>query len=212
VRDEYLVPVDPSAPPGIYFLDIGLYVELVGQRWHLPLVKDGTVLDANSVSIAPIKVGGPPPGITIEDPSPQYPRADNLGNLVTLQGYDLSLEPEALNLTLYWHCDAPLPIDYTTFVHVRDTTGQITGQPGTVVAQMDRPPADGAYPTSVWDPGEIVRDSVQVPVPSEVPQGEWVGIPAGYEIIVGLYDFETGSRLPVLDDRGEPSGDYIQLE
>lgn len=205
VRDEYLVPVDLSAPPGIYFLDIGLYVELAGQSWHLPLVRDGERLDANSVSISPIKVGGPPPGVTIENPSPQHPRTDNLGNLVTLLGYDLRLDSEALHVTLYWRCEAPLPTDYTTFVHIRDIAGQATGQPGTIVAQMDRPPADGAYPTSVWDPGEIIRDSVQIPIPLQVSPGE-------YEIIVGLYDFQTGSRLLVLDDNGQPISDYVRLE
>jgi hypothetical protein len=205
VRDEYLVPVDPTAPPGVYRLDIGLYVELAGQSWHLPLVQDGTELDANSVTIGPIKVGGPPAGVTTQDPSPQQPRADNLEGLVTLLGYDIDLEPETIHLTLYWHSEALLPADYTTFVHVRDSTGQATGQPGTIVAQMDRPPLDGTYPTSLWEPDEVIRDFVQIPVPTEVPPGQ-------YEIVVGLYDFETGRRLYLLDDQGTPISDHIQLE
>jgi hypothetical protein len=117
----------------------------------------------------------------------------------------MSLEPEALGLTLYWRSDAMLPADYTTFVHVRDSTGQATGQTGTIVAQMDRPPADGAYPTSLWDPGEVVRDSIQIPIPAQVPAGE-------YEIVVGLYDFVTGRRLAVFNDRGESAGDHIRLD
>jgi hypothetical protein len=205
VRDKYLVPVDPSTPPGVYRLDIGLYAELVGQRWHLPLVQDGTVLDTNSVTIASIKIGGPTPGITVETPSPQHPRADNLEDSVTLLGYDMKLEPKTLHLTLYWRSEARLPADYTTFVHVRDSAGQATGQSGTIVAQMDRPPADGAYPTSLWDPGEVIRDSIQIPIPAQVPAGE-------YEIVVGLYDFVTGQRLAVLNDRGEPVGDHIRLD
>jgi hypothetical protein len=205
VRDEYLVPVDPSAPSGIYRLDIGLYFELVGQNWHVPLVQDGTTLETNTVTITPIKIGGPPPGVTVESPSPQYPRADNLEDSVTLLGYDMSLEPEALHLTFYWRSEARLPADYTTFVHVRDATGRATGQPGTIVAQMDRPPADGAYPTSLWDPGEIIRDSIQVPVPAQAPAGD-------YEVVVGLYDFVTGQRLLVLNEHGEPIGDHIRLD
>jgi hypothetical protein len=159
VRDEYLVPVDPAAPPGVYRLDVGLYVELAGQPHSVPLVKDGAVLDVTSVTIAPIKVGGPPPGVTVEQPAPQHPRADDLGGQVTLIGYDLSSQADALTLTLYWRCRSRLASDYTTFVHVR----QITGQPGQVVAQMDRPPAEGAYPTSLWDAGEVIRDAVRVP-------------------------------------------------
>jgi hypothetical protein len=205
VPDEYWVPVDRSAPPGVYALDIGLYVELVGENWHAPLVQDGTVLDTNSVTIAPIKVGGPPPGATVQKPSPEQTRSDNLENLVTLLGYDLSLEGGTLELTLYWRCDARLPADYTTFVHVRDGTGGVTGQPGTILAQMDRPPVGGAYPTSLWDPGEIIRDTVQIPVPPQAPAGD-------YEVIVGLYDFVTGQRLLVLNDHQEPMSDYIRLE
>jgi hypothetical protein len=205
VRDEYLVPVDPAAPSGVYRLDIGLYAELAGQNWHVPLVQGGMVLEANSVTIAPIKVGGPPPGITVQNPSPQHPRADNLENLVTLIGYDLILEPETLDLTLYWRCDARLPTDLTTFVHVRDATGGESATRATIVAQMDRPPVDGAYPTSLWDPGEVIRDVVQIPVPPQAPAGE-------YEVIVGLYDFVTGRRLLVFNDQGEPIDDHIRLD
>jgi hypothetical protein len=205
VRDDYLIPVDPSAPPGVYFLDIGLYAELAGQSWHLPLIRDGKALDANSVKVAPIKVGGPPPGLTMPDVSPQHARADNLGDLVTLLGYDLSMDAQMLTLTLYWRCDAALPADYTTFVHVQDATGQATGQQGAIVAQMDRPPANGDYPTSLWDAGEIIRDPVQIPIPPQVAAGQ-------YEIVVGLYDSATNSRLPALDAQGERVGDAIRLE
>lgn len=196
VRDDYTVPVDPSAPPGIYRLDLGLYADTNGQARHLPLVVDGTALDANSVTISPIKVGGPPPGITVQAPSPQHRRAEQLGEFATLLGYDASLEPEALNLTLYWRCDTRTPTDYTTFVHVLDETGQTTGQVGAIVAQMDRPPANGAYPTSLWEPGEIIPDTIQVPIPPQVAAGE-------YEVAIGLYDPITGSRASVTDIEGK---------
>jgi 4-amino-4-deoxy-L-arabinose transferase-like glycosyltransferase len=207
VRDDYLVPVDPAAPPGVYRLDLGLYADMGGQVRHLPLVADGHILDTNSVTITPIKVGGPPSGVTVPTPSPQYPRADNLEGLVTLLGYDFSLAPEILHLTLYWQCDAPLSTDYTTFVHVRDATGQVTGSPGSIVAQMDRPPANGAYPTSLWDPGEVIRDSIQVPIPPQVPAGE-------YEIVVGMYNFRTGRRLTATAANGQllPDGMITLLQ
>ncbi len=205
VRDEYRVPIEPSAPPGVYRLDVGLYVNLEGQSRHLPLVQNGIILESNSVTISPIKVGGAPAGITLQAAAPQHPRADSLEGLVTLLGYDLNLEPGTLYLTLYWRNEARLPADYTTFVHVRDSTGEATGQSGTIVAQMDGPPAGGAYPTSLWDPGEIIRDPIQIPLPPEVPEGE-------YEIVVGLYDLASGRRLAVHNDQGEPTGDSIRLD
>ena len=202
MRDDYWVPVDAAAPPGVYRLDVGLYEQVAGRARPVALVAEGTPLDANSVTIASVKVGGAPPGVTVATPAPQHLRADNLGDLVTLLGYDLAqpdwvspTQTELLSLTLYWRCDARLPADYTTFVHVRHTTGQTAGQPGAIVAQMDRPPADGAYPTSLWDPGEIIRDPVRIPIPPQTPPGD-------YEIAVGLYELTTGARLPAVDAAG----------
>ena len=61
---------------------------------------------------------------------------------------------------------------------------------GETVAQKDQPPLDGAYPTSLWDPGEIIADELIIPLPDELPSGE-------YSLVIGLYDFTTGLRLPV---------------
>jgi hypothetical protein len=193
VRDEHQVPVSPDAPPGVYRLDVGVYTKRGGA---VSLVKDGKALDDRSVAIAPIKVGGPPPDVVAHQPMPQVPRADRLGDAVTLLGYDLQPEAGSLDLTLYWRCDARLPADYTTFVHVRRTDAKSAAP----VAQMDRPPAEGAYPTSLWDPGEIIRDVVRVPMPAQVPPGE-------YEIVAGLYEFASGVRLPVTDAAGERAPD-----
>jgi hypothetical protein len=205
VRDDYLVPVDPSAPSGVYHLDIGLYTEIQGQARHLPLVTDREVLDATSVTISPIKVGGPPQGATVKNPSPQYPRTDNLQGLITLLGYDLNFEDGTLDVTLYWRCEAISQSDYTTFLHVR-ASGDTGGvQPRPIVAQKDRPPVNGAYPTSLWDPGEVIRDFIQLPLPLDMPPGQ-------YEIVVGLYDFSSGQRLLVLDDLGEATSDHILLD
>ncbi len=196
VRDDFQVPVSPDAPHGVYRLDVGAYVVESGTAWPVPLVKDGKIVDANSVTIAPIKVGGPPPDVIAQQPKPQVPRADHLGDAITLLGYDLQLEADSLNLTLYWRCDARLPADYTTFVHVR----RVDGKSATPVAQMDRPPAEGAYPTSLWDPGEVIRDVVRVPMPAQVPPGD-------YEIVAGLYEFGSGVRLPVTNAAGKRAPD-----
>jgi 4-amino-4-deoxy-L-arabinose transferase-like glycosyltransferase len=181
VVDSYTVPVSRKAPPGVYRLDVGAYLEMDATTVSLPLIANGEALDQSAVTVATIKVGGPPPGAVIDDPQPEHIRNDNLSDLVTLIGYDLQQAPTTLTVTLYWRCDAPPPADYTTFVHLRN-------QNGDVVAQMDRPPAAGAYPTSLWDPGETIRDRVVVPLPAEMKSGD-------YQLVVGLYDPTTGQRL-----------------
>jgi len=100
---------------------------------------------------------------------------------------------ENLKLSLYWRADAAPEIDYTTFLHLRNNENEN-------VAQKDSPPANGRYPTSLWDEGEIIVDEIVLPL-ADVPAGE-------YTPVVGLYDFVTGIRLPL----AESSATELPLE
>ena len=66
------------------------------------------------------------------------------------------------------------------------------------MAQKDQPPLSGAYPTSLWDTGEIIADEIMISVPAELSAGE-------YQLVIGLYDFNTGHRLAVPDN---PDNDF----
>jgi 4-amino-4-deoxy-L-arabinose transferase-like glycosyltransferase len=90
-----------------------------------------------------------------------------------------------LHLTLYWRAETPLTLDYTTFVHIRNSDGEI-------VAQSDHVPFDGAYPTGLWHPGDIIADKAVIPLGAQILAGE-------YSLVVGMYDFNTGERLAVPD-------------
>ena len=209
VADPFGVPVAPDAPDGVYHLNVGLYKRVNQQAHSLPLVQDGQVIDATSITIGPIKVGSAPPGVTLAEAAPQTPLNQPFGDAphLTLLGYDLTDQDgrpiqhpdgkiESLNLILYWRSEAILPLDYTTFVHVRDGKGQ-------VVAQKDQPPLNGAYPTSLWDPGEIMADQIIVPLPADLD--------GSYELVVGLYDLKSGARLTI-PDRPENSFILTTLE
>jgi hypothetical protein len=204
VTDPFGVPVDLDAPPGVYYLNIGLYQQVNRQAVSLPLVQDGQPIDASSVGIGPIKIGGPPPGLTQSTAKPQTEVNQPFGegpNLILL-GYDLDEStwssclqsainpPEELpacqlSITVYWRSEAPLPLDYTTFVHVLNAAGE-------TVAQKDQPPLNDAYPTSLWDSGEIIADTIDVQLPVDLPAGE-------YSLVIGMYDFNTGARLAIPD-------------
>ena len=56
-----------------------------------------------------------------------------------------------------------------------------------IVTQSDAMPQGGAYPTSWWIKGEVVSETVTLPLEG-VPGGE-------YRLAVGLYD-RTVTRLP----------------
>jgi hypothetical protein len=93
--------------------------------------------------------------------------------------------------------------DYTVYIHLRDESGE-------VLATWDGPVShsgDGNfYGTSLWEPGEFVRDVrlLRIDDATLPPVGE------GYSLWIGLYDAATGERLPVTVG-GEASGDGFQL-
>jgi len=205
ITDPFGVPVDPDAPPAVYTLDLGWYQKTGSGPASLPLLGDnGQPTGQHSLRLGPIKVGGPPPEVVTNNPDPQVELNQPFGPAgeITLLGYTLTDEtgqrlknPKArrspkggkiqnLKLTLYWQVNAPLAADYTTFFHLRDASNQN-------VTQKDSPPASGRYPTSLWDPGEIIVDQMMLPV-AQVPPGE-------YTPVVGLYNFATGNRLPVAE-------------
>jgi hypothetical protein len=116
-----------------------------------------------------------------------------LGSAIRLLGYHL-ITPESapggeMRLLLYWQADATPQEDYTVFVHVLNDAGEIT-------AQKDNMPGDGELPTSQWDTGPQIDDLHVIPLPSDLPPGE-------YRIAIGLYNWQTGERLPVHPANGE---------
>jgi hypothetical protein len=186
ITDGFAVPVAADAPAGIYWLSVGWYREVDGEARSLPLVnpETGEPTETTSVMIGPIKIGGPPAGVRIDGTDPDNTVNVLLGDQIELLGYDLENETDGLQLTLYWKAMRVPDQDYTVFVHVRDSAGE-------VAAQKDQPPLNGAYPTSLWDSGEVIQDDVGIPL-DNLPAGD-------YEIVVGMYDYETGQRLWVDD-------------
>jgi hypothetical protein len=180
---------------------VGLYPDQQ-PTFSLPLFEEGQPLDQNSVRLGPLKVGGPPAGLSLTEAQPQTWLNLSFGDEITLLGFTLADANDApitdyqlpitnpksqiSNLKLYWQAAAPPTADYTVFVHFLDPAGKLA-------AQADGPPANGAYPTSLWGAGEIIFDQRTLPT---LPPGR-------YRIQVGLYRQDTGERLLV---SGRPDG------
>ncbi len=130
-----------------------------------------------------------------ERPAIAHPLEASLGQppLLKLSGYDT--EPprdNTLPITLYWQAQTEMSANYTVFVQLLNSAGQ-------VVAQVDRQPQEGAAPTTTWLLGEFLTDSYSLSLPPNLPPGP-------YRLITGLYDAATGQRLPVAS-----GGDFIEL-
>jgi len=185
IIDGFAVPVASNAPDGVYRLNLGWYRQADGEAKSLHILNPETneLTEATSVTIGPIKVGGPPAGVTVEQATPQTKVNVRLGEKIELLGFDVNRQnTSSLELTFYWQVLAPMDIDYTVFAHVQDMAGEL-------VAQKDSPPLNGVYPTSLWDAGEIVKDDWTIPLE---------GVESGqYELVIGMYDLATSVRLPV---------------
>ena len=96
---------------------------------------------------------------------------------------------ENLQLTFYWQGQQPLDTSYKVFVHV------INPETGDIAAQSDTIPRNWTYPTTAWEPGEIVRDVAEIPLDG-VADGR-------YQIWIGLTHELTGDRLTVSNAAGQ---------
>lgn len=130
----------------------------------------------------------------------QYPLSTSLGDQVTLLGYSLPEDSVAagdvLPLTLYWTARARLTERYKVFVHLLDARDRIIGQ-------RDSEPGGGVKLTTSWEPGQVITDNYGVLVPFGTPPGE-------ARLVVGMYHYETGQRLPVSGMPG-PGDDRVFL-
>jgi 4-amino-4-deoxy-L-arabinose transferase-like glycosyltransferase len=196
--DVVRVPVETWAPaPAVYDVVVGWYLYEEGQvEEHLPAY-DASGAPLELVTLGKVKVR-PESYAAIEVPN----RLDaNLGGQVTLLGYEvnaLEVAPgEAVGVTLYWEAQALVPADYTVFLH-------LAAPAGPPYAQADGQPQSGAYPTSLWDTDEVVRDTRTIVVPADLPSGE-------YPLVTGMYLLETGKRLRWLAPDGSDQGDAVPL-
>lgn len=90
-----------------------------------------------------------------------------------------------LPVRLVWAADARIPANLTATV-------QLLGPDGMPIAQHDRAPQDGFYPTSAWSgsPDDLVDDVYPLLLPANLAAGD-------YRLVVAWYDPATGARVPL---------------
>jgi 4-amino-4-deoxy-L-arabinose transferase-like glycosyltransferase len=147
-------------------IDVKVDVEAAGRLWH---------------------VLGPAAG-----EAPAHPSNARLGDAIVLLGHDRSPNSprpgETLQVSLYWQAVRPLETEYHSFIHLLDDEGR-------TVAQSDRQPGGVYYPTTLWQPGERLRDDHQLPLPADTPEG-------AYTLVAGMYALSGDGTLQPL---GEPA-------
>ena len=140
----------------------------------------------------------PPPILTAADiPTTAQEYDVTYGGVMRLRAYQIETtqaEPgEAVRLALYWESLAAMDEDLSIYVHLFGRDGQNLGQ-------VDTYPGGGNYPTSLWQPGQIVREEIVVPVADDAVT------PAAAEIVAGLYRLDTMAPLDAVDQTGNSVG------
>jgi 4-amino-4-deoxy-L-arabinose transferase-like glycosyltransferase len=119
---------------------------------------------------------------------PQLPvlvRGVALGDAMELESASLAQTTwkrgDTLHLVLIWRPQQTLDKDYKLFVHIADASGR-------PLAQWDGFPCLNTARTSLWEAGKDVTDHVLIPIPADLPPGE-------YSLLTGFYDPASGERL-----------------
>ena len=196
IEDAHGLLVPAGTPPGDYRLILGLYRQSDG-RW-LELRdsagrSQGVDLPLGDVQVIAPDLAPPPEALPIE-----RRRSVDLDGGIRFLGYTLQDGPyqpgEPFSLMLFWQARASISRALRVFVQVVDDRGKIWGA-------RDVPPVEGAFPTTEWSAGTLVRDPHPLILDPATPDGT-------YHVIAGLYDPETGRRVG-----GRAGGkDYLTLQ
>ncbi len=184
VKGQHLLVLPSDLPPGSY----GLQIALLGPDGRLPVSGRGEPGDV--LPLASIRVLDR--ARLFDLPDVEHPLYVRLGRQAELVGYDLDTSEAypggQLTVTLYWQADGPMVLPFKVFTHL------VHGD-GSVAAQHDGPPGEGCCPANTWAGGEVIVDEHVIPLGADLAPGK-------LELVAGLYDQNTGVRVPVYDAYG----------
>ncbi|MCS7285815.1 MAG: glycosyltransferase family 39 protein [Anaerolineae bacterium] len=118
-----------------------------------------------------------------------------VGDFAVLRGFDWEKDAGHLLLTLYWEALGSASEPYKIFLH-------LVAPDGRVLAQADSFPQGGTLPTTAWIKGERLLDKLKLALPPDLPPGL-------YRLIAGMYDPDSGKRVPVI--KGDVALDHVVL-
>jgi len=157
--------------------DLHLILYQAETRDRLPVCLGQTAIGDRLV-LTRLRVPGQSPACPEEARLPAQVRFDEA---VALTHAWVTPEPDGARVSLCWESLRPLGADYTVFVHLIDETG-------TLIGTGDGPPMAGAFPTSLWQPGDVIMDVHPLPSGIDTEEGQYIA--------VGLYRLDDSSRLP----------------
>jgi hypothetical protein len=95
-----------------------------------------------------------------------------------------------VRVRICWEALQRLDTDYTVFVH-------LLGPENMRTAERHTYPGLGRYPTTLWEMGKTFCDTYRLQIET------WAPTPVLYNVEAGLFDAETGARLPTTNALGQ---------
>jgi mannosyltransferase len=191
VLDRHGLLIEPGTPPGEYRIIAGLYDAASGRRLPAPA---GDFVELGRLTVE--RPAAPPPVAVLGF---RHPAGADLGPL-RLLGYDRyklghSYDPDTplhagdpLHVVLYWQAQSRSQTDWQVALRLAPAAN-----PAAPVAEGTFPAAGVNYPTTRWEPGEIVRAQFDLFLPGDASPG----------------DYRASLRL--LDESGAAIGDEVSL-
>ncbi|MFK7805963.1 MAG: ArnT family glycosyltransferase [Anaerolineae bacterium] len=145
----------------------------------------------------------PPVYATADQVSPQIPIEIEFPGAAKLLGYSLdsmsAVPGQPFTVTLFWQeANGGTNENFSEFV-------QLVSADGERIAGRDTFHGLGRYPTSNWQPNEIIADKVTLYLPEEIDLG-----PAGLRLNIGLKD-EIGQAVPLANGETTVSLGSVRL-
>jgi hypothetical protein len=167
VIGRYRLRVDAFLPPGEYGVRVGAADLLTGEPIGDP------------AAVATLEVT--PVARTYELPTPEFRTEGCFGDRLCVLGYDVGCRHDYLDFVFYWRAARLMEQDYVMSTRLVDPSS------GAVVWQNDAAPREWSYPTTWWDIGEVVSDTISCDL-SGVPDGR-------YQLTIVVYEPRSGEVL-----------------
>jgi uncharacterized membrane protein len=156
-----------------------------GELSSLPVLENGTLVRLGGYARAPDHTWQPVAPVA---GSPGQGLDARFEGGLRLAGADLPQTVRrgtGIPITLQWQAEQPAGQDYQAFAHLLNEQGE-------KVAQLDWTPHDAVskLPTAAWPAPWWGSDRQVLALPPEIPPGV-------YTLVAGLYDWQSGARVPV---------------
>ncbi|MBN1247504.1 MAG: hypothetical protein JXC32_07580 [Anaerolineae bacterium] len=195
IEDHYWLPVPPSEVETQAWRVTLAYVDPASDT-RLPVAADDEEI-GDSLTLAHLRVPGRPPetnSIAALPAAVAYSTGE-VSDALRLVGAQVHPGDEGTwTVDLLWECAREVSVDAVTFVHAYDAAGHL-------LTTGDASPKQGAFPTSLWEPGDRILSRHTLALDAA---------PTPASVAVGLYLADTGLRLPAtLEGDPVPNDAYV---